>query len=126
MQRGTAHGGGSIVLNQIQGKLAKRSLFRRRSCAYRANRSRRQPQWFLPTNAMEAPMNIYKGLLFLHGYVTDLNPDEAVRLEYGARTAADEIAPPLGNRVLSRQWFGTRAKAVDALPEVGCVVGGCG
>jgi hypothetical protein len=71
-------------------------------------------------------MNIYKGLLFLHGYVTDVPQDEPARREYGARTAADDIAPPLGNRVLSRQWFGAGAEAADKLPEVGCVVGGCG
>ena len=71
-------------------------------------------------------MNIYQGLLFLHGYVTDLPRDATARLAYGARTAADEVAPPLGNRVLSRRWFGAGAKAADALPDVGCVVGGCG
>ena len=71
-------------------------------------------------------MNIYKGLLFLHGYVSELKQDDAARLEYGARTAADELAPPLGNRVLSRRWFGPRARASEQLPEVGCVVGGCG
>ena len=71
-------------------------------------------------------MNIYKGLLFLHGHISDLKPDDGARLEYGARTATDEIAPPLGNRVLSRQWFGTDGQVADKLPEVGCVVGGCG
>ena len=71
-------------------------------------------------------MNIYKGLLFLHGYVSEFKPDDGARLEYGARTATDEIAPPLGNRVLSRQWFGANASARDALPDGGCVVGGCG
>jgi len=71
-------------------------------------------------------MNIFKGLLFLHGYATDLTQDDAARLEYGARTAAAEIAPPLGNRVLSRQWFGAGAQASHQLPEAGCVVGGCG
>ncbi len=72
-------------------------------------------------------MNIYKGLLFLHGYVSELKPEDVARPEYGARTATDEIAPPLGNRVLSRRWFGSDAhQAADKLPEVGCVVGGCG
>jgi hypothetical protein len=71
-------------------------------------------------------MNIYKGLLFLHGYVSELKPEDVARPEYGARTATDEIAPPLGNRVLSRQWFGPGVQATDKLPEAGCVVGGCG
>jgi hypothetical protein len=71
-------------------------------------------------------MNIFKGLLFLHGHVLDLDLDDAPRREYGARTAADEIAPPLGNRVLSREWFGPAPTAVGSLPEAGCVVGGCG
>ena len=71
-------------------------------------------------------MNTYKGLLFLHGHISDLKPDDGARLEYGARTATDEIAPPLGNRVLSRQWFGPGAEAADTLTEAGCVVGGCG
>ena len=71
-------------------------------------------------------MNIYKGLLFLHGYVSEFKPDDGARLEYGARTATDEIPPPLGNRVLSRQWFGTGAQTSHQFPEAGCVVGGCG
>ena len=70
-------------------------------------------------------MNIFKGLLFLHGHITNLEQDDAPRREYGAHTAADEIAPPLGNRVLSREWFGT-PPAAASLPEAGCVVGGCG
>ena len=69
-------------------------------------------------------MNIYKDLLFLHGHI--LKPDDGARLEYGAHTATEEIAPPLGNRVLTRQWFGANASAADALPDAGCVVGGCG
>lgn len=73
-------------------------------------------------------MNIFKGLLFLHG---DINPadfgeftDVTERRDYGARTAARELAPPLGNRVLSQRWFG--APAQSRLPEAGCIVGGCG
>jgi hypothetical protein len=74
-------------------------------------------------------MNIFKGLLFLHG---DVNPvdlsgfdGDIARRDYGARTAARELAPPLGNRVLSRRWFGTPATLAQ-LPETGCVTGGCG
>ena len=71
-------------------------------------------------------MNIFKGLLFLHGHIIDLEQDDAPRREYGARTAADEIAPPLGNRVLSREWFGTTSTTARSLPAAECVVGGCG
>jgi hypothetical protein len=72
-------------------------------------------------------MNLFKGLLFLHGHlITDERPDATARHEYGAHTAAAEIAPALGNRVLSRQWFGGGANDSDSLQEVGCVVGGCG
>lgn len=71
-------------------------------------------------------MNIFKGLLFLHGYLTPVDRvEESSRPEYGAHTAADDLAPPLGNRVLSRQWFGDSANDGHP-PEVGCVVGGCG
>lgn len=72
-------------------------------------------------------MNLFKGLLFLHGHLTtEHRADTTARLEYGARTAAAEIAPELGNRVLSRQWFGDGANDAQSLPQVGCVVGGCG
>jgi hypothetical protein len=72
-------------------------------------------------------MNLFKGLLFLHGHLASDDRAEATsRLEYGAHTAADEIAPELGNRVLSRQWFGDGANDARSLPQLGCVVGGCG
>lgn len=76
-------------------------------------------------------MNIFKGLLFLHGHINpadagdfDEFTDVTVRRDYGARTAARELAPPLGNRALSQRWFG--APAQSRLPEAGCIVGGCG
>ena len=72
-------------------------------------------------------MNLFKGLLFLHGHLTtEYRAEPTARLEYGARTAADDIAPELGNRVLSRQWFGDGANDAQSLPQVGCVAGGCG
>lgn len=75
-------------------------------------------------------MNIYKGLRFLHGYINPANvadfSDQAPRLHYGARTAANDIAPELGNRAASRRRFGAAAKAIKNLPEVGCITGGCG
>ncbi|WP_159016934.1 hypothetical protein [Cognatiluteimonas profundi] len=62
-------------------------------------------------------MNLFKGLLFLHGHLTTVERTEATaREEYGARTAAAEIAPALGNRVLSRQWFGDGANDAQSLP----------
>ena len=55
-------------------------------------------------------MNMFKGLLFLHGHFTrpeDLDETPvAGRAEYGARTAADDFARPLGNRAASAAWFG--------------------
>jgi hypothetical protein len=73
-------------------------------------------------------MNLFKGLLFLHGHLTPdaARTQAAPRLEFGAHTAAAEIAPELGNRVLSRQWFGDGADDAQSLPQVGCVAGGCG
>ncbi len=75
-------------------------------------------------------MSIYTGLLFLHGDISPANvaafSDEAPRLHYGARTAANDIAPELGNRATSRRRFGADAKAARSLPEVGCITGGCG
>ena len=77
-------------------------------------------------------MNIFKGLLFLHGHINPASPtsfaddvDAEARYHYGARTAAAEIAPPLGNRAASRRWF-RGADPEPRLPEAGCVTGGCG
>ncbi len=78
-------------------------------------------------------MNIFKGLLFLHGHMNPANPasfaddvDAEARYHYGARTAAAELAPPLGNRAASRRWFKSDPSAQPSLPEAGCVTGGCG
>ncbi len=55
-------------------------------------------------------MNMFKGLLFLHGHSTrpeDLDDAPlAGRAEYGAHTAADDFVQPLGNRAASAAWFG--------------------
>jgi len=58
-------------------------------------------------------MNIFKGLLFLHGHLTT---DEFVDDDkhYGAATAAREFAPELGNRAASAKWFGLRSAPSDA------------
>ncbi|MGN6512472.1 MAG: hypothetical protein ACTHKZ_02705 [Lysobacteraceae bacterium] len=55
---------------------------------------------------------IFKGLLFLHGYAdaADL-VDRHPRPRFGADTAADTFGRPLGNRAASRQWFGPRRSA---------------
>ncbi|MEO6066091.1 MAG: hypothetical protein ABIP49_09970 [Lysobacterales bacterium] len=55
-------------------------------------------------------MNMFKGLLFLHGHSTrpeDLDDAPASgRAEYGARTAANDFVRPLGNRAASSARFG--------------------
>ncbi len=55
-------------------------------------------------------MNMFKGLLFLQGHFTrpeDLDDVPANgRTEYGAHTAANDFARPLGNRAASAAWFG--------------------
>ena len=75
-------------------------------------------------------MNIYKGLLFLHGHVNPANfsdfIDAQARYHYGASTAAEELAPPLGNRAASRRWFGRDAKSITHPSQAGCIAGGCG
>ncbi len=55
-------------------------------------------------------MNMFKGLLFLHGHFTrpeDLDDAPVVgRIEYGAHTAAADFVRPLGNRAASAGRFG--------------------
>jgi hypothetical protein len=75
-------------------------------------------------------MNLFKGLLFLHGYVTptqfaDFTDPPQARREYGAHTVADDLAAPLGNAVASQRWFGTPSPVVPAA-QAGCLAGGCG
>jgi hypothetical protein len=68
---------------------------------------------------------IFKGLLYLHGYVNAADfVDQHERPRYGAASLGGKLAPPLGNRAASRAWFGRKA-AAPAM-DVGCVVGGCG
>ena len=75
-------------------------------------------------------MSIYNGLLFLHGYINPTNvadfSDQAARYHYGAHTAANDIAPRLGNGAASGRRFGDVAKAAPNLHEAGCIAGGCG
>ena len=75
-------------------------------------------------------MNIFKGLLFLHGHVTAADTDDGSgagrRDRYGASTAADDLAPPLGNRAASRQWLGGNPPPANRPPAAGCIAGGCG
>ena len=70
-------------------------------------------------------MNIFKGLLFLHGYVNPADYqaelDDQIRRQFGARTAATEFVPPLGNGAQSQRRFGATPAT-----EAGCVAGGCG
>ena len=75
-------------------------------------------------------MNIFKGLLFLHGYINPADYqaelDDQIRRQFGAATAASEFVPPLGNRVAAQRAFGTSSRQMAPLPEAGCVAGGCG
>jgi hypothetical protein len=77
----------------------------------------------------EATMNIFKGLLFLHGYTSPADYraelDDQIRRQFGARTAAGDFVAPLGNRAASARSFGSRRVDV-AGSELGCVAGGCG
>ncbi|HEY0502419.1 MAG TPA: hypothetical protein VGD42_02895 [Lysobacter sp.] len=50
-------------------------------------------------------MNLFKGLLFLHGHFTTSEFAEDSKPEYGAATADREFAPKLGNRAASARWF---------------------
>ena len=74
-------------------------------------------------------MDIFKGLLFLHGYINPADYqaelEDQVRRQFGAATAASEFVPPLGNRAASRRAFGPRPGEAR-LPEAACVAGGCG
>ena len=75
-------------------------------------------------------MNIFKGLLFLHGYANPADYqaelDDQVRRQFGARTAARDFVPPLGNRAAADRAFRTLSNRAVQLPETGCVAGGCG
>lgn len=75
-------------------------------------------------------MNIFKGLLLLNGHFNPANDDDftptPARLRYGASTAADEVAPPLGNRAASSRWLRLDPTPANRFPEAGCIAGGCG
>jgi hypothetical protein len=117
-------------LSLIQEWLAKPSLFRGKACAYLANGSTKAAHPHRRSKSKEATMNIFKGLLFLHGYANPADYqaelEDQVRRQFGARTAASELVPPLGNQAASRRWLGASANRPAQLPEHGCVAGGCG
>ncbi|MFL6592784.1 MAG: hypothetical protein ACJ8GK_08785 [Luteimonas sp.] len=75
-------------------------------------------------------MNIFKGLLFLHGYANPADYqaelDDQVRRQFGAGTAARDFGAPLGNRAASERAFRTPSARALQRPDAGCVVGGCG
>lgn len=75
-------------------------------------------------------MNIFKGLLFLHGYANPADYqaelDDQLRRQFGARTAARDFVAPLGNRAASERRFAALSNRDVRLPEAGCVAGGCG
>ncbi len=75
-------------------------------------------------------MNIFKSLLFLNGHFNPANADDFIgtpaRLHYGASTAADEVAPPLGNRAASSRWLRLDPTPANRFPEAGCIAGACG
>jgi hypothetical protein len=118
------------ALSQIQVWLAKRSLFRSECCAYLSNRSTKATPSRRRSRPKEATMNIFKGLLFLHGYANPADYqaelDDQVRRQFGAGTAASEFVAPLGNRAASQRTFRTPSHRAAPLPDAGCVVGGCG
>lgn len=71
-------------------------------------------------------MNLFKGLL----YLTENEPPAAPVLinvrHYGAATAANEFAGPLGNSAASRRWFGTRQDVSEPSQDVRiAAAGGC-
>ena len=67
-------------------------------------------------------MNVFKGLLFLLDSGT---PTSASTLHYGAATAADEFARPLGNRAASERWFGHRATNEESIGSIGVELKRC-
>jgi len=72
-------------------------------------------------------MNIFKGMLFLQDYVNATDEvDVHQRPHYGAATVARKLAPPLGNRAASGDWFGNEVRAQSVSAQSPCVVGGCG
>lgn len=70
-------------------------------------------------------MNLFKGLLFLHGHFTTAEFAEDSRTEYGAATAAREFVPELGNRAASARWFDRWARTSPA-SECEPTTEGCG
>jgi hypothetical protein len=92
------------VLNQIEGRLAKASLFKRLGRAYLVSRSRnrRIPHLSKPE---EPAMNLFKGLMFLEGHFT--RPEDL----------QDDFAP-LGNRIATERWRAENAGAAPA-PKLG-------
>lgn len=73
-------------------------------------------------------MNQFQGLMFLQGYFTRPADLEPARTQYGARTAANDFAPALGNRAAAEAWLArggrepTAAPAPNAVPEFDFVV----
>lgn len=72
---------------------------------------------------MKPTLDLFKGLLFLHGhFATPEFLDDTPH--FGAATAADDFAPPLGNAAASQRWFGPRGRAPTAAgAEEDCVAG---
>jgi len=116
-------------LSEIKGLVAKQSLLRSKSCAYLAIRSTKAAHR-RRSRSKEATMNIFKGLLFLHGYINPADYqaelEDPARRQFGAGTAAGEFVPPLGNRAAAQRAFGAPSHRPVPFPEAGCVAGGCG
>lgn len=64
-------------------------------------------------------MNMFKNLLFLHGYLVDASLDDE-----------SEFGPTYGNRVASEKSFGVaygrHATSAEQRADAFCVQGGCG
>lgn len=49
-------------------------------------------------------MNQFKGPMFLQAHYTQADASDTARTQYGARTAANDFAPALGNRAAAAPW----------------------
>lgn len=56
-------------------------------------------------------MNVFKGLLYLIENDAPASPVLTKAPRYGAATAANQFAHPLGNHAASQRWFGARRNA---------------
>lgn len=70
-------------------------------------------------------MNLFKGLLFLHGYIARPDAFDGERPRYGAATVADKLDHEFGNVAASRRLFGGSAAGRKRSRDAPCLEGGC-